>query len=296
MKTQQSNRKKWVVDAALFGLFIAEFFLDFTGLELHQWLGLLAASAAAYHLVIHWTWVKTVTRRFFTGTSTQARGYYLVDLMMFGGLGAITVTGLVISSWLNLTLAAYETWRVVHVLASITTLASLVVKTILHWRWIAGLFQRRASRLAVRGTASQPVAAGVPSVLNKPMSRREFLKVMGVTGVISVVALSRAVQGLQGQVLGTLTNVEAASLPERSASSVVPTTMPATATSAAAATPTAAPSSTATATAVPIVAATATAVPQACSVRCPRGCSYPGHCRRYQDANGNGRCDLGECL
>ncbi len=33
-----------------------------------------------------------------------------------------------------------------------------------------------------------------------------------------------------------------------------------------------------------------------CVVRCRRGCSYPGHCRRYVDSNGNGRCDLGECL
>ena len=34
----------------------------------------------------------------------------------------------------------------------------------------------------------------------------------------------------------------------------------------------------------------------ACFQQCPRGCSYPGHCRRYTDANGNNRCDLGECL
>ena len=32
-----------------------------------------------------------------------------------------------------------------------------------------------------------------------------------------------------------------------------------------------------------------------CTIRCGRRCSYPGHCRRYTDSNGNGRCDLGEC-
>jgi hypothetical protein len=35
---------------------------------------------------------------------------------------------------------------------------------------------------------------------------------------------------------------------------------------------------------------------QICTKRCPRGCSYPGHCRRYTDSNNNGYCDLGECL
>lgn len=34
----------------------------------------------------------------------------------------------------------------------------------------------------------------------------------------------------------------------------------------------------------------------ACTVRCGRRCFYPGHCRRYRDTNGNGRCDLGECV
>lgn len=32
-----------------------------------------------------------------------------------------------------------------------------------------------------------------------------------------------------------------------------------------------------------------------CVACCPRGCSYPGSCRRYTDANRSGRCDLGEC-
>jgi len=45
---------------------------------------------------------------------------------------------------------------------------------------------------------------------------------------------------------------------------------------------------------------TATVIPQQaaanCQVRCPRGCSFPGHCRRYTDQNSNGYCDLGECL
>ena len=29
---------------------------------------------------------------------------------------------------------------------------------------------------------------------------------------------------------------------------------------------------------------------------CDRGCSYPGHCGRYQDNNGNGTCDLTEAI
>ena len=35
---------------------------------------------------------------------------------------------------------------------------------------------------------------------------------------------------------------------------------------------------------------------QSCQVRCRRSCSFPGKCRRYTDDNGNGCCDLGECV
>jgi hypothetical protein len=68
-----------------------------------------------------------------------------------------------------------------------------------------------------------------------------------------------------------------------------PTTVPTTASTVA---PAAAP------TTVPTQASVAASQNTAatCSVRCRRGCSFPGHCRRYIDSNGNGKCDLGECL
>jgi hypothetical protein len=33
-----------------------------------------------------------------------------------------------------------------------------------------------------------------------------------------------------------------------------------------------------------------------CAVLCHRGCSSPGHCRRYVDTSNNNRCDLSECI
>ena len=45
MNTKQKTR--WWVDAVLFAGFIATFFLDLTGVELHQWLGIFGAALAA---------------------------------------------------------------------------------------------------------------------------------------------------------------------------------------------------------------------------------------------------------
>jgi len=41
-------------------------------------------------------------------------------------------------------------------------------------------------------------------------------------------------------------------------------------------------------------AATPTAQSSKLVVLCQRGCSYPGHCRRFRDNDGSGICDLSE--
>jgi hypothetical protein len=58
----------------------------------------------------------------------------------------------------------------------------------------------------------------------------------------------------------------------------------------------AATSSAASSQTVSLGGAQSSALSSGCVVRCERGCSYPGHCRRYTDSNQNGRCDLGECV
>ena len=54
--------------------------------------------------------------------------------------------------------------------------------------------------------------------------------------------------------------------------------------------------STDTASAAPAEEYAAASSDNACTVRCGRSCSYPGHCRTYTDGTGTGRGDLGECV
>jgi hypothetical protein len=131
MKTNK-QKHNWLIDAALFGGLLLAFWLELTGVEVHQWLGVAIAAGAGYHLFTHWAWIKSVTARFFAQTSEQARQFYLVDAAVLIGLAAITVTGVVISTWVNLTLSNFAAWKTLHVIASISTLAAVVVKISLH--------------------------------------------------------------------------------------------------------------------------------------------------------------------
>jgi hypothetical protein len=255
--TQNKAKTNWLIDAVLFGGFLLAQWLDLTGLPAHQWLGLAVAALAGYHLMAHWNWVKAVTARFLGRTSRQARTFYAVDAGLVAGFAAILLTGLIISTWLDLALSNYAAWRNIHVAASVATLTLVVAKIGLHWRWIIDVARRRIlpapAPTGESGTAQPvPVAAQV--------GRRDFVRLMAGVGVMALLAGANALTGSAGD------QVEA-SVVEQTASNTL----------AQAATST-------------------TRMSSACSVRCNKGCSYPGRCRRYVDTNNNGRCDLGECL
>jgi hypothetical protein len=253
------QKGKWWMDVILFAGFILAFFLDLTGVGLHQWIGLLIGGLAVYHLAAHWSWLEAVTERFFGHTSGRARLYYLIDIALLSGFGLMTATGLMISTWLNLELVSelvsYAAWLQVHIWVSIATLALTLVKLGLHWRWIAVAGKRS---LKIGEPARRPAVGAVSPAARQGMSRADFLKVMGVTGLAGAAALVSAANGLGSSAAGETQAVQEEAGQE--------------------------------------AAAAQSSGSSGCSVLCPRGCSYPGHCRRYQDSNGNGRCDLGECL
>lgn len=303
MNAKNANTN-WIIDALLFGIFIILFFLDLTGLDLHQWLGVGAGVLAIIHLLRHRKWVSCVTTRLFGNTSDLCRVYYLLDLIIFGGFGAMVGTGLIISSWLNLPLDNYEIWKGAHVLSSVITLLVVLMKVGLHWKWIANVASRFFARPAQPTLAPAPVRQA--ATVQNP-GRREFLKVMGVTGAAAAFGLvgglrslsqlnienDNLVQSGSGQ-LQTVTETPSSG----TATSVQPTAT-VQAQTAATAQPQASQAVVESTTAAPTAVPTATTAAQqvtACTVRCNRGCSFPGHCRRYTDSNSNNRCDLGECM
>jgi len=104
-------------------------------------------------------------------TPQQARLYYVIDATVLIGLATITVTGLVISTWFDLALANFSAWKTIHVIASIGTLAAVVAKLGLHWRWIVA-----TARRYIIPRRQQPVPVPAATALG----RREFLRLMAV--------------------------------------------------------------------------------------------------------------------
>ncbi|MBG0787718.1 MAG: cytochrome b/b6 domain-containing protein [Anaerolineaceae bacterium] len=292
-KKQKTN---WWIDLLLFISFLTTFFLQLTGLIVHQWIGIVSIAIAAFHLLLHRDWVKTISKRFFHKRFGKARLNFVIDLAILFGFAVIGLTGVVMSTWLNLPLPAYDAWRQVHITGSVATLVVIMVKIGLHLRWIEQTTRKilvSVFTLPARNLTPQPIENN-----GKPVGRREFLVTMGMMSTAAFIALASASKSL-AESLNDGDNLELMAEPTQTATSTETATPQATATAEATAQSTAtaeAATQTPTVTATPMIPTATVATESSCTVRCDRGCAYPGHCRRYTDANGNGLCDLGECL
>jgi hypothetical protein len=177
---------------------------------------------------------------------------------------------------------------------SIAALVLVCVKVSLHWRWIVNIArryvfpptERQATANLPPGSRSprqplaQPVGDGQRTLQPRPgrvaSERRDFLKLAGVMSAAAFISLASAMDlgedsSASGSVLAAGTGDSAAdSRPSDSAQSSLG--------------------------AGDTSGGSSGGSSGACTRQCRRGCSYPGHCRRYTDANGNNLCDLGECL
>lgn len=299
---------KIFANLTLFVSFILTYFIDLTGLELHQYLGIAAAGILAVHVITHWTWITNVSRRLFKRMSGRVRIYYLLDGTLLLAFIIITITGVLISTWLEVFLSYYMLLRSIHIISSIAGLLLLIVKMGLHWKFFTktlNLF-RFPNR---KPPAPAPHTASV-------YTRRDALKTIGVISAVGIFGLFKAVTAL--------TIPKAAPLPDPEietieADQVVPTSTPMETEEAIAhpaqaddgnkrgkrrgstsqenhiqSTPT--PQLQSTPEAAANEHAENTQPVEECVVRCNKGCAFPGICRRYIDENQNQLCDLGECL
>jgi len=262
MKTKRP-KSNWILDALLFAGLIISFAMDWTGLPMHQWIGVFGGLLASYHLILHWDWVTAVTMCFLGRTSGQARIYYLLDAAILVGFYLIVASGIIISTWLNLTLVNYSSLVDFHVTTSIMALILVVLKISLHWRWIVRVARHHIFRpvpQSAQGLKAPALrSAAAPAVGSGAINRRDFLKLMGTVGVASLAAITFTLNG-DDEAQSATSNGENVSASETYSSSNA-----------------------------------TEADTTSCTVQCNKRCSFPGNCHRYQDTNGNNRCDFGEC-
>ena len=148
MKQAQTNRNtvNLIVDSVIFIAFRVAMAPRFSGLAIHEWLGIAFGAGIITHLLLHWQWLVEVTKRFFGKAQWSARINYILNSLLFVDVTIIIFTGLMISEsalpQLGITLAHSGGWRMLHTLSANLFLVLTGLHIALHWQWIAGMVKR----------------------------------------------------------------------------------------------------------------------------------------------------------
>lgn len=71
--------------------------VPFTGLIVHEWLGIALAGMIVAHLLLSWAWIASTTRRLIVGASGRTRINYILNTCLFGCMIAVILSGILIS-------------------------------------------------------------------------------------------------------------------------------------------------------------------------------------------------------
>jgi hypothetical protein len=142
------TRLDFWLDALLLAAYTLAYSLGFTGVPIHEWLGIGLGVVLLVHLTLHWDWVIRTTRKLFTRRGRE-RFVWLVNLLLLVSMTLCIASGILISEAalpeLGIHLPAASFWRQMHGTTAGLTLVLVPIHAALRWRWIAGVARRFAA-------------------------------------------------------------------------------------------------------------------------------------------------------
>ncbi|MCS6888004.1 DUF4405 domain-containing protein [Chloroflexus sp.] len=146
MKQVNQNWRNFLLDGAMFIVFLVSTAPRFSGLAIHEWLGLALAAAIITHLLLHWQWIVSIGKRLFGKTTWRSRLNYLLNALLFVAFTVTIATGVLMSRealpLLGLTMPRDRTLELLHHQASDLTVLILGLHVAIHWSWIVGMVRR----------------------------------------------------------------------------------------------------------------------------------------------------------
>jgi hypothetical protein len=123
--------------------------VSFTGLVIHEWLGLAIIGRVLAHLLFAWSWIASQSSRLLAVQSVRTRVNYLLNLMLFAGVTAAIFSGILISQKaipaLTGTKAAPEMdwrWDMLHNDFSWAVVLLSAFHLAINWDWVLAAVQK----------------------------------------------------------------------------------------------------------------------------------------------------------
>jgi Domain of unknown function (DUF4405) len=139
------TRLDFWLDAVLLTGYTLAYSYGFTGIGIHEWLGIGLGVALLFHLTLHWDWVIRTTRRLFSPHG-QDKLIWAVNLALLFGMVLCVASGILISRvalpFLGINPLGSPFWTRMHILTAEVTLGLVPVHVALRWRWILRVGRR----------------------------------------------------------------------------------------------------------------------------------------------------------
>ncbi len=167
-----------VLDVALTAMIIAEMFIQFTGVFLHEVIGFAFFATVVTHLALSAKWIKNTASSAKDGKMTGRRtalavmGVLLAINMVVLGASSVAISTILASAGFTWALGSYAVWSAIHSVSSYTLCALVTVHLGMHWAFLASAFRvpydpsrRRAINTGVHAAAAVgALALGVMAV------------------------------------------------------------------------------------------------------------------------------------
>lgn len=153
-RVRARTRLDFWLDLALLVAFILDYSFRFTGLTIHEWIGLGFGVSLLIHLTLHWDWVLRTTRHLLGHLAGRERIRWTVDLALLLVMTLCVASGVLISRSalpaIGITPVASDFWTGLHTTSADITVALVGVHVALSWRWILSVGRRLLRRPATR--------------------------------------------------------------------------------------------------------------------------------------------------
>lgn len=156
-KVPLTSRIDFWIDLTLLLAFTLDYSFRFTGLTIHEWIGMGLAPVLLVHVTLHWDWVVRTTRRLVQRRAGRETIRWIVDLVLMLAMTLCVASGILISRkalpTLGFTRPDDGFWKGLHTTTADVTVFLVGLHVALSWRWILSVGRRLMTRRRRNGNA-----------------------------------------------------------------------------------------------------------------------------------------------
>ena len=138
--------KNFWLDIVLFIAFVVDMNTHFTGIAIHEWLGIAFGISLIFHLLWHWEWIVSITKRIVKRLPAIQRIRYILDVLLFVDMVVVIATGVWISEvavrQLGITVQPSPFFRQLHHVTADWVIWLVAFHIAMDWKWLVASFKR----------------------------------------------------------------------------------------------------------------------------------------------------------